>query len=157
MEGSVVPRQPINLPDSVRQQLNSYALAAGAAGVGALALAQPTQAKIVYTPTNQQLMQNQPLNIDINHDGIADFAVEFYRYASSGSGHRLLISNLTVEGLQKSNAVRTTGTQGFAGALRSGAVVGPGERFSGGVRYMAKCFSSATLNGHTSHRSAGPG
>jgi hypothetical protein len=39
-----------NLSDSVHLRLNMYALAASAAGVGALALARPCEAEIVYTP-----------------------------------------------------------------------------------------------------------
>jgi len=42
-------RVPANLSQSVQRQLNMYALAAGAAGVGALALTQSAEAKIVYT------------------------------------------------------------------------------------------------------------
>jgi hypothetical protein len=49
------PRPPINLADSVHQQLNMYALAAGAAGVGALALAQPVEARIVYAPAHRAI------------------------------------------------------------------------------------------------------
>ncbi len=43
------PRIPSKLSDSLHQRLNSYALAASAAGVGLLALVQPAQAKIIYT------------------------------------------------------------------------------------------------------------
>jgi hypothetical protein len=44
-------RAPSKLSDSVHHQLNMYALAASAAGVGILALAQTAEAKIIYTPT----------------------------------------------------------------------------------------------------------
>jgi hypothetical protein len=43
-------RTPANLSQSVHHRINMYAIAAGAVGVGALALSQPSQAKIVYTP-----------------------------------------------------------------------------------------------------------
>lgn len=65
-----------NLPDSLHRQLNMYARAAGAAGVGALALAQGAEAKIVYTPANLKIVQNGGLiTFDLNHDGIADFGL----------------------------------------------------------------------------------
>jgi len=48
-----------------------YALAASATGVGALALANPAEAKIVYTRVNQPIPQ--VLILDLNNDGIADF------------------------------------------------------------------------------------
>lgn len=49
------PRAPIKLADSVHQQPNMYALAAGAAGVGELAFAQPVEARIVYTPAHRAI------------------------------------------------------------------------------------------------------
>ena len=48
MNRSPRPRTPASLSNSVHQRLNSYALAASAAGVGVLALAQPSEAKIIY-------------------------------------------------------------------------------------------------------------
>jgi len=50
-----------------------YAFAAGAAGVGMLALAVPAEGRIVYTPDNQKIPPSQELSLDLNHDGIADF------------------------------------------------------------------------------------
>jgi len=49
MKRSPRPRKTAELPRSLHQQLNLYAIAAGAAGVGMFALAQPADAKIVYT------------------------------------------------------------------------------------------------------------
>jgi hypothetical protein len=49
MKRSPRPRKTADLSDSVHRQLNLYALAAGAAGVGMLALSQPTEAEIIYT------------------------------------------------------------------------------------------------------------
>jgi hypothetical protein len=40
---------PSKLSDSIHQQLNMYALAASAAGVSVLTLAQQAEAKIIYT------------------------------------------------------------------------------------------------------------
>ena len=51
-------RRTVDLSDSVHQQLNAYALAASAAGVTLLALSQPSDAKIVYTPTHQLIGKN---------------------------------------------------------------------------------------------------
>jgi len=72
------PRKTVHLSDSIHRQLNSYALAATAAGVGALALAQPAQAKIVYTLANTYIVNGTP--IDLNHDHEVDF-----RFATGGS------------------------------------------------------------------------
>jgi hypothetical protein len=48
-------KEPSKLSDSVHHQLSMYALAASAAGVGMLALAQPAESKIVYTPLHTVL------------------------------------------------------------------------------------------------------
>jgi hypothetical protein len=45
-------RKPSTLSESLQRHLNAYALAASAAGVGMSALAQPAEAKIVYTKTD---------------------------------------------------------------------------------------------------------
>jgi len=63
-----------NLSRSVHHQLNKYALAASAAGVGVLALAQPVEAKIVYTPLNVQI--GQQYNLDLNNDGVTHFTLQ---------------------------------------------------------------------------------
>ena len=46
------PRPRKALSDSLHQRLNMYALAASAAGVGALALSQPASAKVICTAAN---------------------------------------------------------------------------------------------------------
>ena len=52
MKRSARSRKTANLSKSVTHQLNMYALSASAAGVGALALAQPAEAKVIYTPAH---------------------------------------------------------------------------------------------------------
>jgi hypothetical protein len=64
---------PANLSDSIHHQLNMYALAASAAGVGMLALASPAEAKIVYTPAHRQIPVDVKVRLDLNHDRIPDF------------------------------------------------------------------------------------
>jgi hypothetical protein len=64
-----------NLSESVHQQINKYALAASAAGVGMLALAQSAEAKIIYTHANVHIGINRHYNLDLNHDGIVDFTI----------------------------------------------------------------------------------
>ena len=64
-------RVPSQLSESVREQLNAYALAATAAGVGMLALAQPAEGKIVYTEA--QIDCSKLCHLDVNNDGRPDF------------------------------------------------------------------------------------
>lgn len=58
-----------------------YAIAASAAGVSLLALAQPMEGKVVYTPAHEQIMNRGQVFLDLNHDGINDFS--FYGMSMS--------------------------------------------------------------------------
>jgi hypothetical protein len=64
---------PTDLPDSAQPQPRKYALAATAAGLGVLALAQPAEGKIVYTPTHIVVSTFGDVPLDLNHDGIGGF------------------------------------------------------------------------------------
>jgi hypothetical protein len=78
-------RKLIDFSHSTTRQLNTYALAAGAAGVGMLALTQPAQAEIVYTPVYHVIHPNQTYTIDLNHDGTADFELSNFFNTFSGN------------------------------------------------------------------------
>ena len=134
MKPSLQPRKKVNLSDSVHRQLNMYALAASAAGVSLLALAQPVEAKIVYTPAH--VIISKPFPLDLNHDGIVDF------YLIHGGGPASVGSLLACQSLLTNtfgifcasnvpNAFRGTVSMGgdFGAALRSGAKIQPGDRF----------------------------
>jgi hypothetical protein len=70
MKRTTQPRATVNLSKSVQHQLNMYALAASATGVALLAAAQPVNAKIVYTPAHQQLINHKPFDLDLDHNGV---------------------------------------------------------------------------------------
>ena len=128
------PRKTANLSRSVHHQLNLYALAASAAGVSAIALAQPAEAKIVYTPIHKQLPINQYFPLDLNHDGVVDFNLLDRHWTSIAS----TFGRLTVDpaGRSSTNANEIWGKpcrSGFpvvASALPPGIRVGPKGRFS---------------------------
>ncbi len=67
------PRKPCTLSDSVHRQLNMYAIAASAAGVGVLAVAQPAEGRIVYTPAHRHIGVNQRLDLHLDSEKITDF------------------------------------------------------------------------------------
>jgi hypothetical protein len=130
MKRSSQPRTTAELSKSLHQGLNTYALAASAAGVGMLALVQPAEAKIVYTPANVYIrccFQLVPL--DVNHDGVNDFA---FSNGTHSPGDRFY-SSLSVRGY-KGNAVvlHVTGGGQNKGAadLGAGVSVGPNRPFS---------------------------
>jgi hypothetical protein len=78
------PRIPSHLSESVHHRLNMYAIAASAAGVGLLALAQPAQGKIIYTSTHKTIKVHQHYYLDLNHDGIV-WAIENFGDVKGGS------------------------------------------------------------------------
>jgi len=133
---SVPPRTPSTLPGSVHHRLNMYALAASAAGVGVLALAQPVEAKIVYTPAHLVVPRGWPgvTFIDLNHDGIADFKLENWWNSDTESGPEGILSAFPAA-KSDGNGILGYGTAGkgsliyFASALRAGAAIGPKQRF----------------------------
>ena len=65
-------RQPGSLNDRLDKRLLAYMATAGAAGVSMLAMTQPADAEVVYTPTNRVITSNSRL--DLNNDGIPDYA-----------------------------------------------------------------------------------
>lgn len=140
------PRKTASIPESLHQQLRMYALAANAAGVGALALAQPSEAKIVYTPTKVVLQNTKPFALDLNHDGNVDFYLVQHRQflgrshsASNLSACHALSTALPYCASFRSstapnalNAVATviaTSDIIEAAALRAGARIQRGRRF----------------------------
>ena len=113
---------PASLPARLDQHLNLYALAAGAAGVSLLAFAQPSEAKIVYTPTHKVIGTNGLYPLDLNGDGTIDFLIQQQGYPFSSSGNN---------GLGAKGAVGN-GVQGssiLASALNHGAPIGPRRKF----------------------------
>ena len=123
-------REPASLSESLHRRLNAYALAASAAGVSVLAMAQPAEAKIIYTPAHVVLgaRSNTAYNLDLNRDGIRDFTLSHgYNYSSTTG---FLFSIVQMEPYEE-NANRIAGPSAYASALRAGVRVGPSNRFSG--------------------------
>lgn len=129
------------LSDSVQQQLNKYALAAGAAGVGVLVLGQPAEAKIVYTPADTNITPDHTIPIDLNHDGIVDFGFNDVNRRSHpyGFDHTGLLSVIPANQANKVEGYhRTNGN--YASALRAGVSIGPNAKFTTGPNIMATTF-----------------
>jgi hypothetical protein len=72
-KNSDATRFPTRLAPRLDKQLLAYGAAASAAGVSLFL--QSAQAKVVYTAANTTLGYNQSANLDLNHDGTADFVV----------------------------------------------------------------------------------
>ena len=110
-----------------------------------LALAQPTEAKIVYTPANV-ILDGSPFPIDLNKDGIVDFFLIKYAWHGSSAYGLSACQYVITYGewgpfcYQKSgaNAIRATESNKWATDLRSGAVIKAGDRFNRGDVFLGQ-------------------
>jgi hypothetical protein len=117
---------PSNLSEAVHRKLNAYALVASAAGVGMLALARPSEAKIVYTPTHHVIHPNSFYRLDLNHDGIDDFTIRNSLVSTGDFVH----DDLWARPFSGNGVEGRGGTNGVAYALPRGALIGPKQPFS---------------------------
>jgi hypothetical protein len=123
------------------RRLNAYALAAGAAGVGLLAVAQPSSAEIIYTPANQTIAKDDTFYLDLNHDGITDVVIE-NRYHTFRNIFGSRYFSAALDALPGTNGV-VDNAYG-AVAMKAGMGIGPRDTFKGGVEPMAVGDSQAS-------------
>lgn len=132
------PRSYSNRPSTSHefdQRLSWYALAA-AAGLGVLGASQLSEAEIVYTPANQQIAPNTTIKIDLNNDGIADFAIkDTFSHTFFSSFGRISAFPL---GSQNRIWGHFVSRRDYASALFSGALIGPKGQFLPGTGAMAE-------------------
>jgi len=145
MKRSSGPRKIANLSKSLHQQLNGYALAASAAGIGML-LTQPAEAKIVYTPIHHVIGKNGQYKLDLNNDKLADFMlVNTYGCNTDYCIDALSAIPIGANGVE--------GARGFlsipyASALKRGAIIGPKAQFAGDYAQWVKFGSHAGQPGN---------
>src|ERR1700742_5237283 len=96
-----IARKPASESDDRRLKL--YSLAAAAAGVSVLALAQPSEGEVIVTKKAIQLHAGTPATVDLNNDGLADFKFSFTIFYSS-FGYKYN-AKLAVKGLTKGRVV----------------------------------------------------
>jgi hypothetical protein len=130
-------REAKELSGKLHSNLSLYALAASAAGVSVLALAQPAEAQIVYTPANSQISFGQKIHIDLNHDGITDLTIQEVFNNSHFPGHELQVIPSPGGGIKEGD------DPFFVAAMEPGSAVGPSAAFVHAPTMMA----SATIYG----------
>jgi hypothetical protein len=129
-------RPAAQLDACLEKSLRAYAAAASAAGVSLLALAQPADAKIVYTHANIEIAQGKMLSLDLNHDGVVDFSFS-NRIYNRDNPFRFGSLKIVPSG--------GNGILGSASVLRSGVSVGPKGQFKASKQLMAYIrYSCAT-------------
>jgi hypothetical protein len=126
-------RKPSSLNDRLNQRLLVYMATAGAAGVGVLAVTQPANARVVYTPANR-IVSFDGSHLDLNNDGIPDFGFHSYGIGNFGSGVVFPI---------KFNKMMS-----HAQPLEAGVTVGPSAEFNGGRVAMVE---GCTCSGHSAY------
>jgi hypothetical protein len=139
----------MELSESVRHKLDTYALVASAAGVSLLVLAQPADARIVYTSTHHVIGHAGRYNLDLNHDSKTDVTLYETNHATSEGGQvtRLIAAaepgNL-VKGYPLWNSVGSR--LPYASALRPGQKIG-GSQTRFGYGSPAPMAAAATVAG----------
>jgi len=147
---SCTPRRPhTHVAPKLDKGLLGYAVAASAASVGVLALAQPAAAKVIYTQVNVPITWNRvPVPFDINNDGITDFSF----FASSGpraEGFDGLEgtngADLLIIPAQPANEVAVVND--CAAELPAGIKVGPARNFQYGSQRMWSAWGNSIGGG----------
>src|SRR5580692_10018486 len=130
------------LSSKLEKNLWTYAVAAGAAGVGLLASPQLAGAEVVYTPANASVKPGG-LTIDLNHDGMADFYLvpggaasiaastqfsylQVCHIPENDASHQCVQSSSSIQP-NKDNTVRVASSGALA--LPAGAKIAFGEKF----------------------------
>ncbi|HTS37404.1 MAG TPA: hypothetical protein VMH04_17135 [Candidatus Solibacter sp.] len=139
------PKAPLS--QKLAENLKDYAVAASAAGVGAMMLSASAGATIAYTPANTNV--GGPTAIDLNHDGIADFSIQEF---CCGQHYVVLAVKPEVFG----NQIRPTATGFYAACGFFGVPVGPGEKFTPGTSYLGLWMANAGSYGGASSWFLGP-
>jgi hypothetical protein len=147
---STRPRKTANLSESLHRQLNSYALAASAAGVSLLAQAQPAEAKIVYTHVHHRIEPGHTYHLDLVGRGVTDFSLVNYavRWCDGLSAYCFGLEQTA----PRKNSVMGyySGDHGtWDSALVAGRRIGPHLNFHPEFGDLASGFSSHLNGGGT--------
>jgi len=126
------------LPESVKSQLYMYSLAAGATGVGLLAVAQPAKAEIVYTPVKVTIGVDilHSYALDLANNGVTNFSINAsWKESNDTSGGT---SRLIAKAAAPSNAVVGYGKSALD--LAAGQAIGSARKFNGFLMASLETF-----------------
>jgi hypothetical protein len=121
------------LSETIDHRLKLYSIAAAAAGVSMLALAQPAEGEVVVTkktipiPVSSYFGIQHLVPISLNNDGITDFSFSLYSFAYHSFDQ--ILGVWPVEGGAVVGAPGNDG-RSYASALARGAKIGPSAHFS---------------------------
>jgi hypothetical protein len=135
-------RTPFCFSEVVRRRLDMYALAAGTAAAGALALVQPAHAKVVYTPAHHEMGEDAWYPIALNH-ARADFLLANFQSLGNGSASS---ARFLIEAVEP----RTNGVAGglfWASVLKEGALISKGLPFGASEIMASECSGVCGYSG----------
>jgi hypothetical protein len=142
--GFVKPtRSAQKLSDSFRRQLNMYALAASAAGVGISAMAQPAEARIVYTKTHRVMGPNSRLSLNFTDH-------HQFRFTDYIVGSGFLVAAFSIAGRYSHAFPLATQSCRFAAALAAGKTVSS-KQFPPCNDWRGIPMATAEVKSSTSH------
>ena len=126
-----------NSSEPFHQRLNAYALAASAAGVTLLALAEPSAAEIIYTHTHHGIGKSGSYRLDFAHDGTTDLTIQnkYVHTCTTFNGSCFTTESLVA--IPAGNGAVVYNSYG-AVAMKRGMRIGPGDPFKGGSERMVK-------------------
>jgi hypothetical protein len=147
------------LSPSLLHRLNLYAVSAAAAGVGMLASAPASEAKVVYTPAHVVIAGGGYL-LDLNHDGVNDFNLNLNGTTNGHSNSEFLSAQPIASG----NLIWGQGQVKFgfrprvaAFDLPAGVRLGPDneEAQPNGSKLLAGYYHFGTTGGLSGHGTGG--
>ena len=149
MSHSARPHKTASIPDSIFARLNEYALAAAAAGVGALALAPPADAKIIYIPTHKHVSLGHGVLLTLNRERIVNFRISVVHTLTENTNY---VQSFAVTGLRQGNSVAgyygyDSDSNNVASALRAGQQIGTNLFFVSKGPFPRVGMASATSRG----------
>lgn len=148
---AVANRKPALLNLTLEKNLASYALVAGMTGVGALALAQSAEAKVVFTTAHQSILPDRVLQLDLNHDGVTDVSFSNFNFATHVS-YPGSYGSFKADAFNFGNQIVATSPsqQAYGAALNSGFTVSAKANFKSFPRMN---FCRTDPSHHTRFRS----
>jgi hypothetical protein len=151
-----------SLTSRLDKRLLGYSAAATAAGVGLLAASTNAEAKVVYTAANIKIVTNGgPVYLDINNDGVADFALQSSTYSAGRvfRGHEHPVKLPFFQDLLAAPQQAGDGVVGYidtsqgldvgcAAAMPAGVKVGANAKFLASNRIMLESEVLSYSYGH---------
>ncbi len=143
------------LPETINDRMKLYSVAAAAAGVSILALAQPAEAEMIVTKRSLPIIHESPVSLDLNKDGIADFQFSLFTYRDVGRYSTR--ASLNMRALTRGAVIASRKEGGFVygaygSALIRGAKIGPSANFSSGYGFGESYVTIEKSSGPTASR-----